>query len=144
MSVLYDYREALKAHIVAGGLGLSADDIIIKRQADIFSEIDQTMSMASNGVVLVISAGKGRNPKPDSSELSFNVTFRLTLYVQPVLQPNNKPEEDIFEPMALHVHGFTTPAYQHAWYKTQCVDWEDVPDTEYLARELTIQRLTNF
>jgi len=143
MSKLYDLRVAIKTAIVAEDLGLAEDDIIIARQADIFTEIEQRVSAATNGVVLVISAAKKTNEAPKLEKPRWKVTLKLTLWVRPIWDTENKPEEDISELLDNFIAqlDLTNNSPSKCQKAIEVMESNEIPDPDYLVRELTIQTL---
>lgn len=140
MSKSYELREAIKTKIVDAGIGLNAGDVVIARQADIFAEIETTVSKASNGVCLVIGASKGRTLNPEDGRLDMDVTLALELWVQPLYDQANKAEEDIADDLMALLHDAILTNLDHCQYRMRVTGWDDIPDRDYLVRRISLQQ----
>ena len=140
MSKIYDFRDALKSHIVDANIGLDETDVIIERQADIMTNINTVVAKVDgNGVALTIGAARGRHVNPKSvRSLSFDVTFKIQLWVLPIYDQSKKAEEDIFEPLVRLLHGAQIGDSPHCSQTLHVEDFEDVPDPGFLLREITL------
>ncbi len=142
MSKLYDFREGLKAAVVAADIGLAEEDVIIERQADVLNRINTVVAKKdANGVALTIGAGSGRVLDPDGCDLDEVVTFHLHLWVLPVYNMGTMPEEDIFEPLKKLLHGLDVSGEnRHCLMDMRVVSWKEVPDPQYLVREIVLEQ----
>lgn len=137
MSKLFDYREALKASIVAADIGWVANHIIIKRQTDLWNEVATAIASNSNGTVLHIGVASGRSTEED--ELEMDVTIPLTILATPQLVEGATPEEDLWEALISHVHDLRLNDEAHL-YRFKFSGFEDLEieadnGTSYLGRQ---------
>lgn len=144
MSKAYDMRAAIKTAIVAEGLGLGEDDIIIERQADVITMIANQVSLATNGIVLVIGAMRKKNLAPRSAQRPrWQCTIKISLWTLPIYDLANTPEEDITEALENFLSGHQPDPGSPFACKTafKLTDCYDVPDPDYLVRELVIETI---
>lgn len=143
MSKIYDLRDDLKASIVAADLGLAEDDVIIARQADIFAEIEQTVSSAENGVVLVISAARKKNLAEKLPFPRWEVTLDFELWVLPIMVADAMPEEDICEGLENHLSQLKLrPSSPSACAEAlRVIECADIPDPDFLVRRITAKMI---
>ena len=143
MSKIYDFRDDLKTAIVEADLGLDESDIVIERQADIINKINSAVAKKDgNGVALTIGAAGGQHVNPESvTNLTFEVTFELQLWVLPIYRLGTMPEEDIFEPLLRMLHGKEIGGGpQHCSQTLKVISFRDVADPKFLVREISLKR----
>lgn len=149
MSQLKNYRHAIKAELVAQEI-FTAEQIIVDRQADEWSVIEQAFAMANTGVVLHIAEASGSNADPDDPDLQLSVDIVLTLFCEPAYAPESGdegnmdwPEEDAWERMVKALHGkVLMPENRagHCYEKLRLISWNHVPnDFQYYARATTFR-----
>lgn len=159
MSVLKNYRRAIKATLVAANV-LPAKQIIIDRQADEWEVIGQAIEMAENGLCLHIAEASGTNTDPDSDEILAEVNIVLTIFCEPVYHPtadddydstsadpvvDTWPEEELWEAMVRTLHGKFIEAagstlINHCRYWLRMLSWSHVPNEfDYYARATTFK-----
>lgn len=114
MSKLYDMRADLAAAIIAADIGFSADNIILKRQTDLWNDVATALATIDNGVVLHIGIAEGSSTEPDGLEME--LTLPLTILCLPQLAEDATPEEDIWQALVQSVHGLRlSPEDPYAW-----------------------------
>lgn len=146
MSQLKDIRAAIKAILVAEEI-FTTDQIIIDRQADEWSVIEQAVAMAKDGIALHIAEATGSNTDPEDGDLQLAVELVLTLFCEPAYTPedggNPWPEEDAWERMVKALHGkilLPEMGAGHCYEKLKMMSWNHVPnDFQYYARATTFR-----
>ncbi|MFC5049245.1 hypothetical protein ACFPK9_01245 [Rubritalea spongiae] len=145
MSRAGDLRDALKASIVAANIGLTADDIIIARQGDIFREIEDTVSRSENGICLHILSPKKRNLAPMAERPRWETELVLRLWVQPLYHEGQKPEEEIMEDLENHlsqlVLNTAEPRALQAAAAIEVQSSYDVADADYNVHEVQVKTI---
>lgn len=102
MSKLYDIRADLAASIIAADLGFSADNIIIKRQVDLWNDVATSIAASKDGIVLHIGVAEGSSLEDE--ELEIEASIPLTILCLSQVDEDAKPEEDVWEALVRHVH----------------------------------------
>lgn len=103
MSKLYDIRADLAASIIAANIGFTADNIIIKRQVDLWNDVASSIAASKDGIVLHIGVAEGSSLEDE--ELEIQASMPLTILCLPQVDEDATPEEDVWEALVLHVHG---------------------------------------
>ena len=140
MSKIYDKRQALAADIIAANIGWTADNIVYKRQTDLWNVVATAVAAQnSTGSVLVIGAASGDAGEGD--ELDMQCTMVLTILCLPQVADDATPEEDLWEALVLHVHDLRL-GNDHFTYRFKFKSWTDADveadgGTAYLARQTT-------
>jgi len=142
MSKLYDLRADLAASIIAANIGFSADNIILKRQTDLWNDVATALAGLGNGLVLHIGIAEGASTEPDSLEME--LTIPLTILCLPQVAEDATPEEDVWQALVEHVHGLRMAGDPYAWrfrFKSFS-DLEIQADhgTGYLGRQTTFNK----
>lgn len=137
MSKLFDFRQELATMIATADIGFNEDNIIIKRQGDLWNDIATGINASKDGVVLHIGIARGTSTEENSLEM--DVTLPVTIIALPQLVDGARPEEDIWETLVnlLHDYRFTNEAYA---YRLRFQSFEDLEieadgGTEYLGRQ---------
>lgn len=138
MSKLFDKRQDLAADIIAANIGWTADNIVYKRQTDLWNDV-ATAIAAGSGSVLHIGAASGDAGEGD--ELDMECTMVLTILCPPELADDATPEEDLWEALVNHVHDLRL-GNEHVTYRLKFKSWVDADieadgGTAYLARQTT-------
>ena len=139
-SQAYDFRDALKDSIVGAAIGLSAEQIVLDRETDIFSEID-TVVAQEGGLCLTIAVMEGDHPNPESEQLFFNMTFLLTLWMALEFRTDTLPEETIHQGLMKHVHHLELPSLQlgpDCRQRLEVRNFRVTPDESYLRRDTSV------
>lgn len=139
-SRIYDFRKALADSIVAAGV-LSADQVVVERQTDIFADIDAAVGQ-EGGICLTIAAMSGKHIDPDADDLIFEVELLLTLWSVVEFDATTRPEESVHEALMRHVHhlelsGFANGVKSNRRLKV--VRFTDTPDDDYLRRDTIVR-----
>lgn len=142
MSQLYDMRAALAASIVAANIGWRVEDIVFKRQTDLWNDVATAINTARHGAVLHIGIAEGDSA--DDEELELNVTIPVTILCLPQLRSGAMPEEDLWEALVKHVHdlrlGSDPWAYRFRFRSFTDLEIEADGGTGYLGRQTVFQR----
>lgn len=110
ISTLLGLRKWLRDSIVAAGLGLAEDAILLHRQGDFWNDVAMAINTAENRVCLKIEHPQGRNTDQSGARLDLNLTITLTLLCEPETDADAVPEEPIFEALMHHIHGLKIPS----------------------------------
>jgi hypothetical protein len=114
MSKLYDLRAELAASIIAANIGFTAENIILKRQTDLWNDVATVLAVDALGLVLHIGIAEGAASEPDSLEL--DLTIPLTILCLPQIAEGTTPEEDVWQALVQHVHDLRLSATEpYAW-----------------------------
>lgn len=137
MSKLYDFRQELATAIAAEDLGFTSDNIILKRQTDLWNDIATAINTSDNGVVLHIGVASGKSTEENSLEME--VTVPITIIALPELIEGATPEEDIWEALVTFLHDFRFTLSAYA-YRLRFESFEDIEidadgGTQYLGRQ---------
>lgn len=137
MSKLFDFRQELATAIAAQDIGFTADNIILKRQGDIWNDIATAINASKDGVVLHIGIARGNSTEENSLEM--DVTLPVTLIALPQLVDGARPEEDLWEALVNFLHDFRFANDAYA-YRLRFQSFEDLDiaaddGTEYLGRQ---------
>jgi hypothetical protein len=113
MSSIYDLRVAIRDALVAEGIW-KAEDIILKRQTDIWNDIAVAISNSMNGAALVIGVAEGVDSRSDSQQsrdkqLIQELTIPITTICEIQLTKGATPEEDLWERTTLFLNGWVPP-----------------------------------
>jgi hypothetical protein len=103
MSKLYDLRATLKADIIAADIGWADDSIIIKRQTDLWNDINTAIGAAKHGAVLHIGIASGNST--DDHSLDMALTMPITILCEPQITEDQFPEEDLWEALVKFIQG---------------------------------------
>jgi hypothetical protein len=112
MSKLYDLREALAASIIAADIGFTSENVILKRQTDLWNDVASSIDASKDGVVLHIGIAEGAGTEDE--ELEIDTTIPLTILALPQVDENARPEEDLWEDLVRHVHDLRLGTDHHA------------------------------
>ncbi len=97
MSTVYDLRASIAAALVTAGIW-QEDEIIIKRQTDIWNDIALAVGTSKNGMALAIGVAEGVSANKDASAGIWNdLTIPITTFCSVSLEEGATPEEDIWE-----------------------------------------------
>lgn len=114
MSKLYDLRADLAASIIAANIGFTGDNIILKRQTDLWNDVATVLAVNELGIVLHIGIAEGAASEPDGLEL--DLTIPLTILCLPQVAADATPEEDVWQALVQHVHDLRlSTAEPYAW-----------------------------
>jgi hypothetical protein len=102
MSKFFDLRDALAASIVAADIGWNADQIVIRRQTDLWNDVATAISASESGCVLHIGIAEGT--ATEEGALEMDVSIPLTILCLPQTIEGENPEEDLWESLVRHVH----------------------------------------
>lgn len=120
---LFDLRQALADAIADAGI-FRPDEIIIKRQTDLFNDIATALSTATNGVCLHIGVAEGK-PTEDA-DLEYEMTIPLTIIAEPQIAEGKKPEEVIWQALVKFVHGRKVSEGDHYDYRFRAGPFQDL------------------
>lgn len=140
MSRAYDFRKELRDAIVTDGL-LSAEQVVIERQTDIFADIDTAVA-ESGGMALTIASMSGKHIDPDVDALIFDMDFLLTLWSVVEFDESLRPEESVHEDLMKLLHHLQLPSFASG---VKCnrllkvISFTDTPDKDYLRRDTFVK-----
>jgi hypothetical protein len=142
VSTLYDMREALAASIVAAEIGWAAEDIILRRQTDLWNDVATAISSSRHGAVLHIGIAEGAST--EDGELEMEVTVPLTILCLPQVMADATPEEDLWEALVTHIHdlrlGQDPWQYRFKFRSFSDLEIEADGGTGYLGRQTLFAR----
>lgn len=141
MSQLYDLRTDLAAAIVAANLGWAADDIILKRQTDVWNDVATALATSRSATVLHLGIAEGA--ATEESGLEMELTLPVTIVCLPQLVEGATPEEDLWEALVQFIHDLRLgDAYAYRFRFKSFSDSEISADggTPYLARQTIFTR----
>lgn len=142
MSQLYDIRVALASSIIQADIGWGENEVLIKRQTDLWNDVASAMASARNGAVLHIGVAEGDSTEDDGLEM--NVTVPITILCLPQVIQGALPEEDLWEALVKHVHdlrlGSEPFAYRFRFKSFSDLEIEADGGTGYLGRQTVFQR----
>lgn len=113
MSKLYDIRADLAASIIAANIGWTADDIILKRQTDLWNDVATVVGSNKHGIALHIGIAEGTST--EAAGLEMEITIPLTILCLPQVVEGATPEEDLWQAMVQHIHGLRLTDDPYAW-----------------------------
>ena len=142
MSKLYDFRSDLAAAIVAADIGWTADTIIILRQGDLWNAVATAINGSGNGAVLHIGIAEGK--ASEEAGLEMDITVPLTILCLPQVEPDAKPEEDLWEALVKFVHDLRLNGEPWA-YRFKIKSFSDIEvqtdgGTGYLGRQTSFTK----
>lgn len=109
MSRLLDLREALAASIIAAMPAyFNADNVIIKRQTDVWNDLATAIAGSKHGISLHIGVAEGAAIEDGGLEMELTIPLTLVCPFQPA--PGSEPEEDVWQALVSHVHDLRLPA----------------------------------
>lgn len=124
MSRLYDLRRALADAIIAADIGWTADNVIIRRQADLWNDLATAIATSADGVALHIGIAEGAaTPK---HRRGLELTIPLTIVALPQTDADARPEEDLWEDLVDFVTGLILPGDQHSYSEFRIRSFTDV------------------
>lgn len=146
MSRLGTYLAALQTSIAGAGLGLTAADVIIEPEADVWNQIATSIQAASNGIVLVLEEVQGRNPDVPAGGLAFELTVTVTLVAEPHWHraDSSTPESvrTLLEGLWALLHTLPDPARTHSIYETRVEGWGRIESRDgYIMRQTILRKL---
>jgi hypothetical protein len=137
VSKLLQLRQFLRTAIAAADIGFPADSIIIRRQSDIWNDVATAIAASENGAILHIGVADGQNSETAGLELECDIP--ITILALPQIQPDQFPEELLWENLIKLVHGLK-PQNDLPWlYRFRMTRWTDMDlqadeGTTYLGR----------
>jgi hypothetical protein len=142
MSALYDMREDLAISIINAAIGWKSENILLKRQTDLWNDVATAIAASTHGVVLHIGVAEGKSTEPGCLEME--ITVPLTLLCLPQVIENATPEEDLWEALVQHVHDLRLGT-DHFSYRFQFKSFTDLEieadgGTGYLGRQTVFIR----
>lgn len=126
MSKLYDMRQALAARIISFNIGWTDQNILIKRQADLFNEIATKISAAKNPNRAVLHIGIAEGSSTEEDGLEMDLTLPLTIICVPKVVQGQRPEEDLWEDLVTHVHDLRIEEADHWNYRMRFAGFSDI------------------
>jgi hypothetical protein len=113
MSSIYDLRLAIRDALVGEGIW-TAEEIILKRQTEIWNDIAMAISSSKHGAVLVIGVAEGVDGRSDllqsrEKHLTQELTIPITTICEIQLTEGATPEEDLWERTTLFLSGWVPP-----------------------------------
>lgn len=141
MSKLLQLRKDLAQVIIGANIGFTEDNVIFKRQTDVWNDVATAISASSNGVALHIGVVEGSNSGDDSLEI--DITVPLTIICPP--EPSGEtPEEDIWESLVSVVHDLRLNT-EHYGYRFRFQSFSDIElqgemAGSYLGRQTIFKR----
>jgi hypothetical protein len=144
MSRLFQLRQDLAAAIIAAmPTVFSADNVILKRQGDLWNDIATAVAASASGMALHIGIAEGASTEDDGLEME--ITVPLTLLCPPEVVAGATPEEDVWETLVAAVHDMRlNPADPYA-YRFRFKSFSDIEvpadrGTAYLGRQTVFTR----
>lgn len=142
MSQLYDMRVALASSIIQANIGWSDNEVIIKRQTDLWNDVASAMATSRNGAVIHIGVAEGVGTEDDGLEMA--VTVPITILCLPQVIQGATPEEDLWEALVKHVHdlrlGGAPFVYRFKFKGFSDLEIEADGGTGYLGRQTVFER----
>jgi hypothetical protein len=134
---LLQVRQFLRTHIAAADIGFSEDSIIIRRQSDLWNEVATAIAASENGAILHIGVADGTNS--ESAGLELEADIPITILALPQIQPDQFPEELLWEDLIKTVQGLKPSAGLPWLYRFRMTRWTDMDlaaddGTTYLGR----------
>ena len=137
MSKLFAFRQELATMIAAANIGFTEDNIIIKRQGDLWNDVATGINASKDGVVLHIGIARGTSTEEDSLEM--DVTLPVTLIALPQLVDGARPEEDLWEALVMLMHDYRFEnkpfSYRMKFQSFEDLEMQADDGTEYLGRQ---------
>jgi hypothetical protein len=127
MSKLFSKRESLAAAIVAADIGWTAEQIVLKRQTDLWNDVSTAIASAKHGCVLHLGFPAGESADDDELEIRLNMT--LTIITLPQVVEGEVPEEDLWEDLVRFVHNLELDGAPFSYR----LKFKSFADTEYEA-----------
>lgn len=136
MSKLFESRQELATAIAAADIGFNADNIIIKRQGDLWNDIATSISASKDGVVLHIGTASGSSTEEDGLEM--DIILPITIIATTQLVDGARPEEELWEDLMTFLHDYRFAnkpfAYRLKFQSFEDLEIEADDGTEYLGR----------
>lgn len=102
MSKLYDLRQELADSIIAADIGFTDDNVILRRQTDVWNDLATAIAASRDGMALHIGVAEGQASEEDGLEMELSLTLTIVCRFQTAADAT--PEEDVWEALVSHVH----------------------------------------
>lgn len=144
MNPVRDFRNAVAARLAEQVAALDLEDIVVERSNSLTEQLAENVQKASEGLVVTIGPGSGRNIDPRGGGLNMETDYEVTLWVMPIYFEGSFPEDNIFIPMMQALHNHPVLESQICFHECQVTGFRDRPDPDYLAMTFTLRRQLQF
>ncbi len=94
-SEIRDFRDAVAARLLDQVEGIIPDEVIVSREGDLYTKIDQAVAKAGRGLAVTVGPGTGSNESSENKDLIFRVNYEVTIWHFPLYQYDEETGEDL-------------------------------------------------